>query len=61
MSNLFLQLNTNVSIKMDYEMWENYLLNKHVEFFLSPKSSHIDNIIEIKATISTGGITKKRL
>jgi len=59
MSNLSLQLNTNRSIEIEYEIWENSPLNKLVEVFLSPNSSHIHNLIEIEATVSCGGITKK--
>ena len=59
MSNLSLQINTNISIEMKYVVWDNSPLNKLVEVFLSPYVSHLDNLIEIEATVSSGEITKK--
>lgn len=59
MSNLSLQIYTNTSIDMEYEVWENSPLNKLIEVFISPTNSHVNKLIEIEAIISSRGITKK--
>ncbi|MFX0003091.1 MAG: hypothetical protein ACFE9C_05945 [Candidatus Hodarchaeota archaeon] len=59
MANLSLQINTNTSIKMEYEIWETAPLSKTIEVFLYPNTTHINNIIEVEATINSKGITKK--
>ena len=59
MANLSLQINANTSIKMEYEIWEASPLRKTIEIFVYPNITHIDNIIEIEASINSKGITKK--
>ena len=59
MANLSLLINTNTSLEMKYEIWENTPLNKVIEVFLYPNITHLDKVIEIEATVSSRGISKK--
>ncbi len=59
MSNLSLQISTNMSIEMDYKVWENSQVDKLIEVFISPNISHVDSFIEIKASASSRGIVKE--
>jgi hypothetical protein len=59
MDNLSLYININSSIEMNYETWETSSLSKLVEVFLYPNTTHLDEVIEIEAIISSRGISKK--
>jgi hypothetical protein len=54
MSNLSLDINTNSSIDMDLNIWDNSLLSKVVEVFLYPNITHLNTVIEIEANVSSG-------
>jgi len=59
MSNLSISIKTNISIELEYKIWENEPLRKIVEVFLYPNVTHLNNIIEIEAVASSGRISKK--
>jgi hypothetical protein len=61
MSNLSLYLNTNSSIDMNYSVWNNSPVNRLIEIFLTPNSSHVDNFIEIEVKVSSRGIIKQEV
>jgi hypothetical protein len=58
MSNLSFNINTNSSIELDFEIWDNSPLSKIVEVFLYPNITHLDTVIEIEANITSGGFSK---
>jgi hypothetical protein len=57
MSNISLNIETNSSIDMELEIWDNSPVNKVVEVFLHPNNTHLNTVIEIEANISSGHIS----
>ncbi len=58
MSNLTININTNASIEVESVIWDNSPLSKVVEVFLYPNITHLNNIIEIKANVTSEYISK---
>ena len=58
MSILSLNIDTNSSIDLELEIWDNSPLSKVVEVFLYPNITHLHTVIEIKVNVSSGHIFK---
>ncbi|MFX1328742.1 MAG: hypothetical protein ACFE91_11495 [Promethearchaeota archaeon] len=59
MSNLSISIETNISIEMEYDIWENSQLGKVAEIFLYPNITHLDQMIEVEATASSNDLSYK--
>ncbi len=59
MSNLSISIETNISIELEYDIWENSQLGKVAEIFLYPNITHLDQMIEVEATASSNDLSYK--
>ncbi len=58
-TNLSLSIITNISIDLEYKIWNNGQLERIVEIFLYPNIAHLNQMIEVEAIASSNNISDK--